>query len=242
MKSVQKAPSSRTEDDIDILMPLINRLAFFKQLPTRVVRHLVKVIEMVQVPSKRLICEQGNSGDTMYVILSGSCAVFQCDEETRKKRKCGRLGDDDWSNRGKRKTSGDGNNQYTQEKSTTDNDDAVDGKKNDQKIFPKAIQYSQQWYGDCVANLLPGDSFGEKSVISGEKRNATVITREKTRMFLLEKKHYDVIAQLGKAFFLLLCCCKDTKVPEALKIYPFHFALFLSIFSSGNIISNPSNW
>ena len=102
MNSIQKAPSSRTEDDIDVLMPIINRLAFFKQLPTRVVRHLVKVIEMVQVPSKRLICEQGNSGDTMYVILSGSCAVFQCDEETRKKRKGGRLGDDDWSKRGKR--------------------------------------------------------------------------------------------------------------------------------------------
>ena len=40
-----------------------------------------------------------------------------------------RLGDDDWSKRGKRKTNVDGDNQYTHEKSTTDYN-AVDGKKN----------------------------------------------------------------------------------------------------------------
>ena len=49
----------------------------------------------------------------------------------------------------------------------------------------------------CVANLLAGDSFGEKSLITASLRNATVITREMTKMFILEKKHYDVIAQLG---------------------------------------------
>ena len=44
---------------------------------------------------------------------------------------------------------------------------------------------------------MAGDSFGEKSVITAAPRNATVITREFTRMFVLEKRHYDVIARLG---------------------------------------------
>ena len=231
MRSIKKRPHDRTENDVDVLMPLVGNLSFFKQLPNRVVRHLVQKITMVEVAPQRIICEQGTEGNTLHIILSGSCAVFQCDEESKKRRGASavvtwasgpiskkRMSDSDWGVDKEMATTNPlwvrpptttttttttGTLGETKKKEETTEEEQEQEEQEEQKeqsnvqySYPQAIAHSQ-WYGDCVINLLPGDSFGEKSVITNEKRNATVITREQTRMFVLEKEHYDVIAKLG---------------------------------------------
>ena len=102
MQAIRKPPKQRTEVDVDVLMPLCSGLAFFKQLPQRVVRHLVKKVRLVEVSPQKIICEQGTQGETLHVILSGSCAVFQCnDDELRRLRlshkPSRRMSDGDWT-------------------------------------------------------------------------------------------------------------------------------------------------
>ena len=69
MDAIHKPPRKRKEHDVDVLMPLVSGLPFFKQLPTRLVRHLVREIRLVEVSPQKIICEQGTHGETMHVIL-----------------------------------------------------------------------------------------------------------------------------------------------------------------------------
>ena len=216
MQAIRKVPKDRNDNDIDVLMPLISGLAFFKQLPTRVVRHLVQRIRMVEVSPQKIICEQGTHGETLHIILSGSCAVFQCNAEdlrrlrlTHKDTTKRRLSDGDWTSIPNKNQTWIRQSQMTRtrqlsgEAEITKRTDVEDGNDDDHdELLDHDLLYvtansTPSWYGPCVINLLAGDSFGEKSVILAAPRNATVITRETTRMFVLEKHHYDVIAKLG---------------------------------------------
>ena len=67
--AIRKPPRKRKDHDVDVLMSLVSGLSFFKQLPTRVVRHLVREIRLVEVSPQKIICEQGTPGETMHVIL-----------------------------------------------------------------------------------------------------------------------------------------------------------------------------
>jgi len=48
-------------------------------------------------------------------------------------------------------------------------------------------------HGQVVANLGSGDYFGEMALLTGETRSASVITTQKSEMFVLHKTDFDVI-------------------------------------------------
>ena len=234
MQAINKPPDERSEEDSTALLPLVSKISFFKQLPRRVILRLIKCIQLVEVPRQHVICEQGSDGDLMYIIISGSCAVFQCNdlahlEEMRLNRTIAghakrlRVDSSLWErkqdvhkrNSVRRKSSfmmlgmstiEDGESDIAAVRECND-EEMTNNAYNDIKYHP--AETKPHWYGKCRANLLTGDSFGETSIINSAPRNATVITREHTRLLTISKRDYDIVAALGSAIANPSKCIKS---------------------------------
>ncbi|KAK3268253.1 hypothetical protein CYMTET_23234 [Cymbomonas tetramitiformis] len=70
MPSLQREPK-----EIEKVDKLLCHLEFFKQFPQGLRLRLLRSMQYEVLPQNSLVCEQGDVGDAMYVIMSGTCAV-----------------------------------------------------------------------------------------------------------------------------------------------------------------------
>ncbi|RMG61283.1 MAG: response regulator [Calditrichaeota bacterium] len=57
------------------------------------------------------------------------------------------------------------------------------------------VEAPETGHKKVIATLKSGDYFGEMSLLTGEPRSATVVTREPSEMFILSKEDFDVIVE-----------------------------------------------
>ncbi len=71
--------------------------------------------------------------------------------------------------------------------------------------------------GQVVASLGSGDYFGEMALLTGETRSASVITTQKSEMFVLHKKDFDVILDKYPTISLSLGKIVSQRLRDTLK-------------------------
>ena len=159
---VAKLPVSRTRIEREVLLNLLGKLAFFKQLPIPIRQGLCDRITFRAFEESDLIVRQGDAGDAFYFILSGRIRVH--------------------IKHGERNNVADSNNAGKE----------VSSKR---KGSIKLISIEEQQnaiFGDSVATLSAGDSFGEVALTRGTARTATCIAAENAELLCLSARDYKI--------------------------------------------------
>ncbi len=79
-------------------------------------------------------------------------------------------------------------------------------------IYPEGVEE-----GQVVANLGPGDYFGEMALLTGEPRSASVITDGPVEAFALQQKDFDVILERYPSISLSMGKIVSKRLRETLK-------------------------
>lgn len=92
--ALHRNESERSAEDVAAILQCIKAMAFFRQLTEEAQAILASTVGILQSNEGDAICRQGEKGNTMYVLLSGSIQVLLDDESGNlDKRKCvGKLG------------------------------------------------------------------------------------------------------------------------------------------------------
>jgi len=77
LRPLKGSPEHRTEDDIQLLTVLLRKIDAFRALPEDLCLHLAEGMVHVRAPAGATIIEEGDPGDCMYVLLSGTVEVRQ---------------------------------------------------------------------------------------------------------------------------------------------------------------------
>ena len=80
IKVLQKPPSEREDEDLDVVQRKTAGIKFFKGLNDPIQHHeICRVMTYEYVEAEQMICTQGEMGTTYYVIYSGAVKVFVSD-------------------------------------------------------------------------------------------------------------------------------------------------------------------
>jgi hypothetical protein len=95
LRPLKWAPELRSDEDTALLARLLQGLGTFKALPAELCGRLAGGMERCRAPDGATVIEEGDSGDCMYILLSGSVEVRQQPEPERLDLEESDDGDDD---------------------------------------------------------------------------------------------------------------------------------------------------
>ena len=77
MKILNKDPGEREEEDIDEIISLVEDNDFLKQFKdTNKLHNLCRYMTLLQLPVRHTVFEQGDPGDSFFIIYSGRVSVY----------------------------------------------------------------------------------------------------------------------------------------------------------------------
>jgi len=73
---LKKSTVDRTPSDLSLLLQLASEVNFFRQIETQDLKELCRHMKYLQANINDIIVEQGDEGDSFYVILAGRVLIF----------------------------------------------------------------------------------------------------------------------------------------------------------------------
>ena len=72
---MQTPGERRSNGDLQRLAALVSPLEVFKATPESALLPVMRLVGHVKLPAGAMVCEQGEDGDAMYVIVTGAVSV-----------------------------------------------------------------------------------------------------------------------------------------------------------------------
>lgn len=68
----------RTEEDIEVLFAWVQsmKIAFFQKIEPALLKHVCRVVKIMEYPKNSVVVKQGERGDTFFVIVHGSVSIY----------------------------------------------------------------------------------------------------------------------------------------------------------------------
>lgn len=77
---LRKPLHARTDEDVTVLLRFFSRIGLFCNISSEQRQELCRFIELVSLPGDAVVFEQGDEGDSYYVVLVGSVSVIVRDK------------------------------------------------------------------------------------------------------------------------------------------------------------------
>jgi CRP-like cAMP-binding protein len=183
LRSLKKPPSSRTDEDLQVIKQATADVKFFERLSTEEHHELCRVIEHTYLPKGHTIFEQGDEGSTFYIIYMGAAKVYvayataapaahQTDPKPLRSLESF-------------------NHPFSAFESDATSSLGRSAAGAPAAAAPPAAAQPLHKLGTCVCLLEDGDSFGELALMGNGVRQASIETAMDTHLLKIDKDVYE---------------------------------------------------